>query len=197
MRRVLISLTKCIEPIGGVLVVGGVIDYPGPYRIGVAVEHGFEHFIFILYFSRSRTVIGHFTLATVSSIIAHAKSGMGVSHPISKQLNSLFKTPFLVDFREHASHFVGVGSHEAVAMDLNVLSEIFGISIEQCIEIVVFFGILGKDALSIMGAPHFVENTSNGQGKGSWGAHDSDTCQSLCQKQNLSKYGLIGKEPST
>ena len=66
-------------------------------------------------------------------------------------------------------------------MDLYVLYEASGIGIEQRIEIVVFFGILGKDVLSIMGSPHLVEDTGNGQGKRSWNAHARNEYQSLCQ----------------
>ncbi len=112
------------------LVVGWMRDNADPYWIGIAIEHGFEHLKFIFYFGCSRAVVCDFSLPIVSLVVAHAKSGMGVSHPISQEPCRPFEPPIPVEMREEAAHFMGVVSHQAVPMDLNVLSEAFGIGIE-------------------------------------------------------------------
>lgn len=144
-------------------------DYPGPNRVGVAVEHCPQHFEFIFDFRCFGSVVGNFALTLMPAVVAEAETGMSVAHPITESFDSAPDTIFFL--RQGATDLVGVITHEAIAMELEELFEIGGKGIEQRAEIALFFGIKGKDELAIVSPPHFVEDAGGRESTNSGNAH--------------------------
>ena len=129
MLGVLIPFTRGIEQVRRVLVIAWMGDYSSPDRVGVAVEHRFQHFVFILDFGRLGPVVSDFPLSTVPFVVSESKARVCVSHPISKGFYSGLEVTFLR--RNHTTHFMCMISHQAVPVDLDEVFETVCVSVEE------------------------------------------------------------------